>query len=126
MIKKGTKLYSIINNKCPKCQEGDFFEAKAYHLHKFGEKYEHCASCGLKYEREPGFFYGSMYVSYAIGVAIFVTWWIAKSILFPNMEAGTMVIIMAIIQIVLAPLNIQLSKLIWLNLFFKYNKKIVE
>ena len=25
MFKKGSKLYSILNNKCPKCNEGDFF-----------------------------------------------------------------------------------------------------
>ena len=28
MFKKGAKLYSIFNNKCPKCQEGDFFVNK--------------------------------------------------------------------------------------------------
>ena len=26
MFKKGTKLYSIVNGKCPKCQEGKFFK----------------------------------------------------------------------------------------------------
>ena len=33
---------------------------------------EHCKVCDLKFEREPSFFYGSMYISYTYGVAVFV------------------------------------------------------
>lgn len=122
MIGKGSRLYSIFNNKCPKCHEGNFFVSKPYNLKLFGKKHENCPHCGLKYEREPGFFYGSMYVSYGIGVAIFIAWWIAKTVLFPEMQAGTMVLIMAALQVVLAPLSLYLAKLIWLNLFFSYQK----
>jgi len=28
MFKKGSKLYSILFNKCPKCHEGDFMKEK--------------------------------------------------------------------------------------------------
>ncbi len=28
-MKKGTKLYSIISGKCPRCHEGKFFKFKA-------------------------------------------------------------------------------------------------
>ena len=31
--------------------------------------YERCPVCGLKYEREPGYFLGAMYISYALGIA---------------------------------------------------------
>ena len=30
MIKKGTKLYSILKLKCPHCHEGEFFEGKKH------------------------------------------------------------------------------------------------
>lgn len=124
MIKQGTKLYSILHNKCPQCQKGDFFHSHPYHLKAFGQKHEHCTNCNLKYEREPGFFYGSMYVSYAIGVAIFIAWWVIKTVLFPEMGAGMMVIIMSILQIILAPVNLYTSKLIWLNMFTHYNRNL--
>ena len=123
LIKKGSKLYSILNNKCPLCQEGDFFYSHAYDIKQLGKKHLNCPKCDLKYEREPGFFYGSMYISYAIGVAIFITWWVIKVVLFPEMEAGVMVFIMAFLQIVLAPLSMYISKLIWLNLFMHYEGK---
>ena len=117
LLKKGSKLYSILNNKCPQCQEGDFFYSHPYDIKQLGKKHINCPKCDLKYEREPGFFYGSMYVSYAIGVAVFVAWWLTKALFFPEMGAGVMVLIMAFLQIALAPLSMYVSKLIWLNLF---------
>jgi uncharacterized protein (DUF983 family) len=121
LLKKGSKLYSILNNKCPQCQEGDFFYSHPYDINQLGKKHINCPNCKLKFEREPGFFYGSMYISYAVGVGIFVAWWIVKTLLFPTMEAGMMVLIMAFLQIALAPLSMYASKLIWLNLFMSYN-----
>ena len=71
MLKKGTKLYSIFNNKCPRCQEGNFFENNnPYNLKKVMKMNEHCPICDLKYQIEPSFFYGAMYVSYGLTVGI--------------------------------------------------------
>jgi uncharacterized protein (DUF983 family) len=121
LLKKGSKLYSILKNKCPQCQEGDLFISHPYNFQEFGKKHINCPECNLKFEREPGFFYGSMYISYAVGVGLFVAWWLLKTLLFPTMEAGAMVFIMAFLQIALAPLSMYASKLIWLNLFMSYN-----
>ena len=35
--------------------------------------YDNCPNCGLRFEIEPGFFYGAMFVSYAIVTAISLT-----------------------------------------------------
>ncbi|MCD8540510.1 MAG: DUF983 domain-containing protein [Leadbetterella sp.] len=32
---------------------------------------KYCPECGLKYEKELGYFYGSMYVSYALNIGLF-------------------------------------------------------
>jgi hypothetical protein len=61
-----------------------------------------------------------MYISYALEVAIFVTWWKVQVILFPDMGPGTMGLIMLGFQVALSPLNTYLSKLTWLNLFLHY------
>jgi len=122
-IGKGSKAFSILNNKCPRCSMGDFFFSHPYHFKYFGKKHHNCSHCDLKFEREPGFFFGSMFVSYAISVALFVAWWITKSILFPQMLPGEMVLIMMVIQIGFAPINLYGSKLIWLNLFVKFDKE---
>lgn len=33
--------------------------------------HSHCPHCGLQYEREPGFFWGAMYITYAFTVGLF-------------------------------------------------------
>lgn len=57
MFKKGTKAYSVFNNKCPKCQEGDFFKNKiSYTPSKVTKIHDNCPKCDLKYMLEPSFF----------------------------------------------------------------------
>jgi hypothetical protein len=43
--------------------------------------YEKCSHCGLHYEREPGYWYVAMFVSYAFNVAQMVTFAVATYIL---------------------------------------------
>ena len=71
-LQKGSKLYSIVKFKCPQCQEGDFFISHPYDFKNMGKPHEHCSECGMKLSKEPGFYFGAMYVSYAFGVALFV------------------------------------------------------
>jgi len=35
---------------------------------------EQCPNCGLKFEREPGYFLGAMYISYGLGLIVIVGW----------------------------------------------------
>ena len=43
-----------------------------YNLEHNLDMYEHCPKCGYKYEIEVGFFWGAMYVSYALNAGIFL------------------------------------------------------
>lgn len=123
MIKKGTKLYSIYHMKCPRCQEGDFFVAHPYNLKKAGDIHQKCPSCGLKYAKEPGFYYGAMYVSYALGVALFVTLWVSFNLFFESMDVFVQLVIISASFLVFAPYMYALSKIIWANLFIKFEKQ---
>lgn len=125
-IGKGSKLNSIFKFKCPRCQEGEFFISHPYDFKNAGNLHEHCDKCGLKYEMEPGFYQGAMYVSYALGVALFVTLWVSFNLFFPWMSTGMQVSIVAVSSIVLTPLMYALSKIIWANLFIRYDKTSLE
>jgi uncharacterized protein (DUF983 family) len=59
---------AIAKCKCPQCQSGKMFNYPFWNLGKFSEMDPTCKVCGLKYEIEPGFFWGAMYVSYALTV----------------------------------------------------------
>ena len=65
---KTSKFVAIATSKCPKCRRGDVFSGTLYGFN-FQETNERCSHCGMKFEIEPGYFYGAMYVSYAFVVA---------------------------------------------------------
>ena len=62
-----------MGGKCPQCRDGNVFTHSVTNLKQFREMNEKCPSCGVKFESEPGFFWGAMYFSYAYSVASFVT-----------------------------------------------------
>lgn len=118
MINKGNRLYSILFQKCPECHEGDLFVDKTYSKH-FEKMPEKCSHCGLRYESEPSFFTGAMYVSYALQVALFTTVYVALRVLFdPEMEVYMITTITA--AILLLPVTLRLSRSIYINFFFSY------
>ena len=51
--------------RCPSCGHGRLF-AGIFRMH------ERCDSCGLKYERAPGYFLGSTYINYGV-TALLIT-----------------------------------------------------
>jgi uncharacterized protein (DUF983 family) len=126
MFAKGSKLYSIFKSKCPKCNEGKFFVSHPYDLSKVGDIHENCDKCGLKYEREIGFYYGAMYVAYALGVALFVTFWVSFNLFFENISLAWQIGSIIVGTIVLSPYIYALSKIIWANLFIKYDKDAIK
>lgn len=122
MFKKGSLFYSIFNNKCPRCQEGDVYEdANPFHLKNLFKMHKTCSVCGLKYEKEPSFFHGAMYVSYAMTVAIFVAVFIICRLLGLNLVISFIVITITIL--LLMPVTFKLSRLIYMNFFESYDKK---
>ena len=120
LIKKGTKLYSILNFKCPRCQEGAFFTEKgSFRLKHITKIHDHCESCNLKYMMEPSFFYGAMYVAYGLSVGISILTFLVTYLLF-NFELLTSFVAIVLILIGSATVNLRLSRIIWINFFVSY------
>jgi uncharacterized protein (DUF983 family) len=65
-----SKLMAIVNARCPHCHEGRLFKFKWWNVFNFAQMHENCPACGVRYEVEPGFFFGAMYLSYAFSVGI--------------------------------------------------------
>ena len=51
---------------CPRCRQGRIFRNSVYRGPL--AMLDNCPACGLKYEREPGYFLGAMYVSYGLSI----------------------------------------------------------
>ena len=126
MFKKGSKLYSIANTKCPRCHEGDFFEHKfTFNPNKVINLHDNCPKCNLKYMIEPSFYYGAMYVNYGIIVALFVSVFIISKVIFDLTILQSFAAII-IASLVFAPLNLRLSRIIWINMFVAYDNNILN
>lgn len=126
MIKKGMKLYSILFGTCPKChQESMYVNRNPYALSETLKINDTCSHCNTRYRMEPSFFYGSMYVSYGVGIAFAVATFILSYVVF---ESSLLTAFFAIIitLVVLIPVIMRLSRNIWINLFMHYDKKLVK
>ena len=124
MLKKGSKLYSIFYYKCPKCHQGMFWHKNNPYLNVFKNNKQansECNKCLLKYEIEPGFWFGAMYVSYAIAVAFLLIFGLILYSLFENIDMITLVITLSFLVIIFSPINHFFSRLIWINIFVDYN-----
>lgn len=119
---KGTKVYSIFTGTCPVCQEESMYrQNNPYKLREVFEMHERCSNCGTKYKIEPSFFYGAMYVSYAVGVAFSVAAFIiAYVFLNATLLASFFTIVGTLI--IFMPVIMRLSRNIWINFFFSYKK----
>ena len=119
---KGTKLYSIFTSTCPVCQEGDMYlEKNPYKVSELMKMHERCSNCGQKFKIEPSFFFGAMYVSYGVGIAISVAAFII-SFFFIGLDRNYTFLVIVLVLLVLYPPIVRISRNIWINLFVKYDK----
>lgn len=116
-MKRKSALSAIIRLKCPQCREGDLFSEPVYKLSKLGDMPVNCDKCGFHFEREPGFFYGAMYVSYALTVGVFLASVLTLYVLFEDPSINTYVAFIVIVSILLYPFTFRYSRVLFLNIF---------
>ncbi len=126
MLKKGNKLYSILTGSCPRCHaESMYKDPNPYKLGQLFKMQERCSHCGLKYKMEPSFFFGAMYVSYAVGIAFAVAAFVI-SYLFVGASLLPSFVAIVITLVVFLPVIIRLSRNIWVNFFTRYTPDTVD
>ncbi|WP_298367844.1 DUF983 domain-containing protein [uncultured Lutibacter sp.] len=126
MIKKGTKLYSVLFNKCPRCHKGSFMEGNnIFSFKNINKMKESCSNCNLKYMMEPSFYYGAMYITYALSVGISVATFIISNLIF-KLNLLQCFIPIVVVLILTSPITLRFSRIIWINIFVKYNPKLKD
>src|SRR5579871_1855704 len=83
-------MVGILRQLCPRCRTGKIFRRSVW---LFPGMYERCPACGLKFEREDGYFLGAMYISYGLGLAAItvlsaLVWDVTKSSLMKSVVGG--------------------------------------
>ncbi len=128
-MEKKSAWSAILNHKCPRCYEGDIFEhSLSENPLKFTETHEHCPHCHLRYEREPGFFYGAMYVSYALTMAILLGSAFILYYFFGDPSTGVYIVTVIAAVILLMPVVFRYSRTLYLHAFggVKYDASYEE
>jgi uncharacterized protein (DUF983 family) len=101
------RLGPVLRQRCPRCLRGKVFSG----LFRMRPA---CPECGLRFEREPGYFLGAMYYSYAIAIAAgappaaaaFLLGWSTGAVT----AAATVAVALA------SPLAFRLSRVLWLHM----------
>ena len=124
MLKKGSKLYSILTGSCPKCHNESMYKNQnPYNLTQLFKMHERCSHCNTKYKIEPSFFYGSMYVSYGVGIAFALAAFVISFLFIETTLVNTFIAIVTT-MVVFMPVIIRLSRNIWINIFMKYDASL--
>ncbi len=133
MAKQRSLIGAILALKCPQCREGNLFQfPNAYRLSTTSKMNKSCPVCGEDFEREPGFYFGAAYVSYALTVALWVAVLVALYMFdalgwieFSFFTHVTLFLTTGITTlIVLLPPVYRVSRAIWIQLLTK--RKPVE
>ena len=94
------------------------------------DSYEDCVCCGQKFKLEPGFWFGTSYVSYGIMVFVsavsFILWWLligfsGNDYLLPGWLTTN-----ALLLFLLQPLVMRLSRILFLGFFIHYSDHFDE
>ena len=120
--KKPSWFSNVWNEKCPRCHQGDLWHKKRIYSKGFSKMHETCSHCGLVYEMEQGFWYGAMYVSYALGVALSVAVVVTLSIL-TNFDVWLKAKIAVATLLLAMPFLFRFSRDIWVNIFIRFDPK---
>ena len=102
-----SRWQAIRRQLCPRCFSGEIFRARL-------TTYERCPFCDLKFEREPGYFIGAMYFSYAMslpsGAALLFAIWFGSGWTFGISMLATMMIYLPFV-----PSIFRYSRVLWLH-----------
>jgi hypothetical protein len=117
---------TVVNCWCPRCREGKLFRhSLTFRIRRNMEMYEECPVCKQPTDIEVGFYYGTGYVSYVIGLLLsgisFVIWFLLIGFSFHDKRFLYWVIINSVGLFVLQPWLMRFSRALWLSFFVPYD-----
>ena len=123
-------LWSMFTMRCPRCRRGDMFKVsnpyKSLKLSSILGMPDECPVCHQKFDLEPGFWYGTGYVSYALvvlfSIITFVIWVLTIGVSTEDNRVFAWLLCNAILCVILQPWFMRFSRVVYLNFFVRYSK----
>jgi uncharacterized protein (DUF983 family) len=100
------RLIAVLLQRCPVCLEGKVFKSL------LGMN-SHCPQCGIKFERETGFFLMSMFVAYSLGILVLIP----TGVLLVLWNATILVsaIVLIVETTIVWPVLFRYSRILWMH-----------
>ena len=107
---------NILREKCPHCGEGHVY-VQNRNLLQLPVMNESCESCNYKFDREPGYFIGAMYLSYGLAVLEGIITFLICHFGFPQMETIWKPVLIMVVILLLGKKNFKLSRVVYMHIF---------
>lgn len=119
-MKDPRNIFRFIRNvhqeKCPKCKIGATFK-KRTGLFSFPDMNKTCSNCTYRFEREPGYFIGAMYLSYGLALTQGVIAYILIQLLLPPLDIGWILGLVIFTFFLFAKKNYKWSRILYIYIF---------
>lgn len=124
--RKPNIVLSILQNKCTRCRRGNIYKSSnPYNLRSFMKMNEHCPVCSQPLDMEPGFYYGTNLVSYALAILLsvvtFIIWWVFIGFSLQDKRFFLWLLANGLLLVLLQPPLMRLSRTVWLAFFVPYS-----
>ena len=103
--------------RCPRCHQGRLFTHSALNVTKFAQMPAECPVCGQTFEPEPGFYFGSMYITFGFNVATTLVLGVAIYYLLGNPDTWVYVVAVTVVTVLFTPVILRYSRALMLYLF---------
>lgn len=112
----GNWIKGVLQDKCPQCGKGYVFEqnSKWYQLPVMSEK---CSICSYHFDREPGYFLGAMYLSYAFAVLEGIIAFVLTYNLLPELKVFWQILIVLGTIFICGKKNYKMSRVLYIHIF---------
>ena len=112
MTAVGRHFWALVRQRCPQCLEGAVFVG----LMRMKER---CTLCGHRFERQPGYFMGAMYVSYGLGIVVLLSLTLGLELVAPALSPWRELAFAVPVFLLLVPALFRYSRIIWMHLNYR-------
>jgi uncharacterized protein (DUF983 family) len=120
IMAKKNKLVAMAAMKCPRCHEGNMFNAPITEgIYKMNQE---CPVCKQSFNLEPGFYWGAMYIGYALSGGYMLST-VGLMLLAFNWSVEAAFAVSIVGGIFIFPFIARLARAVWLHIYVGYDEK---
>jgi uncharacterized protein (DUF983 family) len=101
------RLAALVQQRCSRCLQGQVF-ATLFRMH------DQCPVCGLRFEREPGYFTGAMSLSYGVAIVGTAPVWLMMAWL--GRSLAEVLLVIGPLLVLGCPWLFRYARVLWLHL----------